>query len=300
LVAYDGLVHDITSRKEAEEQANQAYRELAENEEALKQTLAELKRAHAELKEAQLQLIQAAKLESVGALAAGVAHEVKNPLQTILMGLDYLAPNLGTANENVALVLTDMREAVMRANGIIRGLLQLSADTDFELKIEDLNSSIRRALRLTNAQVIAAKVTVARKLDPHLPRVKIDHSKIEQVFINLFLNSVQAMSPGGVLTVSTFSGQVGESSRLTDTFYRQFDGGRVVVAEVQDTGPGIPPAILPKVFDPFYTTKPVGVGTGLGLSVAKKITDLHGAGLFLRNAPEGGLVASLVFRATGE
>lgn len=300
LVAYDGLVHDITSRKEAEEHANQAYRELAENEEALKQTLAELKRAHAELKETQLQLIQAAKLESVGALAAGVAHEVKNPLQTLLMGLDYLAPNLGTTNENVAMVLCDMREAVMRANGIIRGLLQLSAQTDFELKLEDLNSSIRRALRLINAQAIAAKVTVARKLDPHLPRVKIDRGKIEQVFINLFLNSAQAMSPGGVLTVSTFSGKVGESPRLTDGSYRQFNGERVIVAEVQDTGPGIRPEVLPKVFDPFYTTKPVGVGTGLGLSVAKKITDLHNAGLFLRNAPEGGLVASLVFRAPTE
>src|SRR5713226_602567 len=159
LVAYDGLVYDITERKQAEERLTSAHAELAANEEALKRTLEELRTANQELKETQLQLIQAARLESVGALAAGVAHEVKNPLQTILMGLDYLVPNCPADNENVAVVLTDMREAVTRANTIIRGLLQLSAQTDFEIKREDLNASVRRALNLVKAQVIASKVS---------------------------------------------------------------------------------------------------------------------------------------------
>jgi len=296
LIAYDGLVYDITPQKEAEAQLKHAYRELAANEEALKRTLEELKRAHQQLKETQLELIQAAKLESVGALAAGVAHEVKNPLQTILMGLDYLAPNLPPGNENIALVLTDMREAVTRANTIIRGLLQLSADRDFELKLEDLNLAVKRALRLTNAQTIAAKVSVVRKLDSHPLKVRIDRAKIEQVFINLFMNALQAMSPGGTLTVSTCSGRLGETVKLSDGPFRNFMGEKVVVAEVQDTGPGISEANLPKIFDPFFTTKPVGVGTGLGLSVVKKILDLHNAAIEIRNAPTGGVVATLVFR----
>jgi PAS domain S-box-containing protein len=298
LVAYDGLVYDITERKQAEERLTRAHAELAANEEVLKRTLEELKAANEELKRTQLQLIQSARLESVGALAAGVAHEVKNPLQTILMGLDYLGPNFPAGNENVAMVLSDMRDAVTRANTIIRGLLQLSAQTDFELKREDLNALIRRALGLIKAQVIASKVTVARKLDAHLPPVKMDRGKIEQVFINLFINALQAMAPGGVLTITTRAGKFGEDLKVAENAFRQFSRGEsVVLAQVQDTGTGISAENLPKVFDPFFTTKPVGVGTGLGLSVVKKIVDFHGGGVDIRNAAEGGAVVTLVLKA---
>jgi len=301
LVAYDGLVYDITERKQAEERLKSAHAELAANQEALKRTLEELRTANQELKETQLQLIQAARLESVGALAAGVAHEVKNPLQTILMGLDYLVPNFPAGNENIAMVLSDMREAVTRANTIIRGLLQLSAQTDFEMKREDLNASVRRALNLVKAQVIASKVSVVRKLDAHLPPVKMDRGKIEQVFINLLINALQAMSPGGVLTVTTRAGPFGESLNVNEAAFRQFSRGEpVVLAEVQDTGTGIAAVNLPKVFDPFFTTKPVGVGTGLGLSVVKKIVEFHGGGVDIQNAAPGGVVVTLVLRAEPE
>jgi PAS domain S-box-containing protein len=301
LVAYDGLVYDITERKQAEERLTGAHAELAANEEALKRTLEELRAANQELKATQLQLIQAARLESVGALAAGVAHEVKNPLQTILMGLDYLVPNCPAGNENIAMVLNDMRDAVTRADTIIRGLLQLSAQTDFELKREDLNASVRRALNLVKAQVIASKVSVVRKLDAHLPPVKMDRAKIEQVFINLLINALQAMSPGGVLTVTTRAGQFGENLKVNETAFRQFSRGeQVVLAEVQDTGTGIAAVNLPKVFDPFFTTKPVGVGTGLGLSVVKKIVDFHGGGVDIQNVAPGGVVVTLILRAEPE
>jgi PAS domain S-box-containing protein len=291
---------DLTERKQAEERLRHAYAELAQSEETLRRTLADLEATNEELKVTQRQLIQAARLESVGTLAAGVAHEVKNPLQTILMGLDYLTPNLTRADENIALVLTDMREAVTRANTIIRGLLQLSAQSDFELKPEDLNATIRRALTLIKAQAIAAKISVVRKLEPAMPRIKIDRGKIEQVLINLFLNALQAMSPGGTLTVTTCCGRLGEDVKLQDGPFRQFAGERVAVGEVRDTGTGISPVHLPKVFEPFYTTKPPGVGTGLGLSVVKKILDLHGAGIEIRNAPDRGVVVTLVFRAPPE
>jgi PAS domain S-box-containing protein len=301
LVAYDGLVYDITERKQAEERLRRAHTELAANGEVLKRTLEELKAANKELKETQLQLIQAARLESVGALAAGVAHEVKNPLQTILMGLDYLVPNCPAGNEDMAMVLTDMREAVTRANTIIRGLLQLSAQTDFEMKREDLNTSIRRALNLIKGQVMASKVNVVRKLDAHLPPVKMDRGKIEQVFINLFINALQAMSQGGVLTVTTRAGQFGQNLKVNEAAFRQLTHGEpVVLAEVQDTGTGIAAANLPKVFDPFFTTKPVGEGTGLGLSVVKKIVDFHGGGVDIQNAALGGVVVTLILKAEPE
>lgn len=301
LVAYDGLVYDITERKQAEERLTRAHAELKANEEALRRTLEELKQANQQLKETQWELIQAARLESVGTLAAGVAHEVKNPLQTILMGLDYLVPNCPAGNENMTMILNDMRDAVRRANGIIQGLLKLSAETDFEPKAEDLNASVRRALRLVNAQVIASKVSVVRRLEPNLPRVKADRAKIEQVFINLFINALQAMAQGGTLTLTTRVGVLGENLTLGEAASRPFNRGeRVVVAEVRDTGTGITPAHLPKVFDPFFTTKPAGVGTGLGLSVVKKIVDLHGGAVEIQNAVEGGVVVTLVLKAEPE
>jgi len=292
---------DLTARKQAEEQLTQAYAELSQHEAALKSALQELQTANEELQATQLQLIQAAKLESVGTLAAGVAHEVKNPLQTILMGLDYLARNLPGDNDNLTLVLTDMRDAVNRANTIIRELLQLSGPRDFALKVEDLNSLVERSLWLIHSEIVASRITMVCKLDAELPRVRLDRSKMEQVFINLFINALQAMSQGGVLTVATRHGRFGEDRNLTGPAFAQFKpGDPVVMAEVQDTGGGIPEADLPKIFDPFFTTKPAGVGTGLGLSVVKKIMDLHGGAIDIRNNPLGGVLVTLILKAEPE
>jgi signal transduction histidine kinase len=128
--------------------------------------------------------------------------------------------------------------------------------------------------------------------------VPLDRSKMEQVFINLFINALQAMSQGGVLTVTTRHRRFGEDLRMSGSTFPQFKPGElVVIAEVQDTGKGISEANLPKIFDPFFTTKPVGIGTGLGLSVVKKIIDLHGAAIDIRNNPLGGVLATLMLRA---
>jgi PAS domain S-box-containing protein len=300
-VRMSGSHVDLTARKEAEERLRRAYEELSQNEIALKSALQGLQTANEELKTTQLQLIQAAKMESVGTLAAGVAHEVKNPLQTILMGLDYLVRNLPAGNGNTTLVLNDMRDAVTRANTIVRELLQLSAATDFQLRAVDLNAVVDRALRLIQSELIASQVTVVRQLAAGLPPVRLDCNKMEQVFINLFINALQAMSPHGVLTVTTRDCHFGEELKLAGPAFAQFKPGEpLVVAEVHDTGTGIPEALLPKIFDPFFTTKPSGVGTGLGLSVAKKIMDFHGAAIHIRNHPLGGVVATLLFRAEPE
>lgn len=289
---------DLTARKQGEEKLERAYAELSQNEAALKAALQKLQTANERLRTTQLQLIQAAKLESVGTLAAGVAHEVKNPLQTILMGLDYLANNFPRGHDNTALVLNDMRDAVNRANKIIRELLQLSASTDFEPKEADLNSLVERSLWLINNEVIASRISVVRKLGVNLPRVRMDCSKIEQVLINLFINALQAMSQGGVLTVITRHRRFDEDLRVSGPAFPQFKSSDwVVIAEVQDTGQGIPEEALPRVFDPFFTTKPSGVGTGLGLSVVKSIMDLHNAGIDIRNNPLGGAWVTLLFKA---
>ncbi len=300
LTGYDGLVYDITDRKKAEEQLTRANSELAANQEILKVTLEELKTANQELKQTQMQLIQAAKLESVGALAAGVAHEVKNPLQTLLMGLEYLGPRLAPVDENLTMVLADMRDAVNRANSVVSGLLQLSANTDFEVKSEDLNTVVKHSLRLINAQAIAGKTKLARKLDPNVPRVKIDRGKIEQVLINLLLNALQAMRNGGVLTVITQAEYWGEDLPAKTSNGKLQSGEKVAVVQVRDEGTGIDESVLPRIFDPFFTTKMGAGGTGLGLSVVKNIVDLHGGAITIKNAPEGGVIATMYLKTECE
>ena len=289
---------DVTERKQAEEKLRRAYAELSQNEAALQTALQELKIANEELQTTQLRLIQAAKLESVGTLAAGVAHEVKNPLQTILMGLDYLANTPPGGNGNTTQVLSDMRDAVTRANAIVHELLQLSAATDFEPKEEDLNEAIERSLWLIKNDIVASQISVVRKLAADLPRLLLDRSKMEQVFINLFINALHAMSAGGVLTVITRKRRFGEDLKRSRLASPQFKpGDQVVIAEVRDTGKGIPEELLPKVFDPFVTTKPVGVGNGLGLPVVEKIIGLHGGAIDIQNGALGGVVVTLMLRA---
>jgi len=124
---------------------------------------------------------------------------------------------------------------------------------------------------------------------------------MEQVFLNLFHNALHAMSPGGVLTVTTRQCRFGEDLKLGRPAFARFKPSElVVIAEVQDTGKGIPEENLPKIFDPFFTTKPAGVGTGLGLSVVKRIMDLHGGAVDIRNAPRGGVVVTLMLRTEPE
>ncbi len=296
LVAYDGLISDITERKQAEERLKTAYAELAKNDEALRRTLEDLNASHEALKATQLQLIQAERFESIATLAAGVAHEVKNPLQTMLMGLAYLKNNLPPDNQNLSLVLTDMRDAVKRADTIVRELLTLSASTHIVMRDCDFNAIIERSLALVNYQINASRVRLARELAADLPPVRIDHAKIEQVFLNLFLNAVQAMPQGGVLSVRTRACQWTKAYTEPGPAHARV-GDRVVVAEVQDTGVGIPQQNLDKVFKPFFTTKPAGAGTGLGLSVAKQIIDLHGGHITIANGPGGGVLVTIVLRA---
>src|SRR5688572_20710849 len=167
--------------------------DLAWSEKALRSALEELRASHQRLKTTQLQLIQAEKLECIGTLAAGVAHEVKNPLQTMLMGLAFLEKNLRPSDETLALVLSDMRDAVKRADAIVRDLLYLSLPRQMELREEDINAVLEHSLSFVNFDLARSRVQVRRELSLELPPVWLDKPKMEQVFINLFLNAIQAM-----------------------------------------------------------------------------------------------------------
>lgn len=272
--------------------------ELARSDATLKTTQEELKASSHELKLTEMQLIQAAKGEAIASMSAGIAHEVRNPLQTILMGLHYLDRNVSNRSEEMKIVLADMQDAVERANAIVQDLLKLSAPAHLEMRPADLNTLIDRSLALVQGEMVASQITVNRNLSPNLPPVRIDVRKMEQVFLALLINARQAMPSGGCVMVSTASFLRGCESPGENPLLSQFQfGDRIVMARVEDSGTGISESALPKIFDPFFTTKPTGVGTGLGLPVVKKILDLHGGAISIRNAPETGAMADVFLRA---
>ncbi len=284
---------DITDLKRAEE-------ELRGTNERLRDVLDDLTRSHDELKGAQLQLIQAEKMQSVGRLAAGVAHEVKNPLAIIAMGLECLGQNGNFPPEETAAVVQEMRDAVKRASTVVGGLLDFSSSNQLTLQPVDLNALIDNSLRLMKHDLITGKITAVRRLDRKMPPCQLDANKIEQVLINIIGNACQAMPAGGHITIGTHTRTVTEAETLHAAGERGgarfWSNQRVAVIEIRDTGPGIPADALPKIFDPFFTTKPTGKGTGLGLTVARKIIDLHGGTLDLVNYSEGGVLVTLVLK----
>ena len=271
------VVKDISPRKEAEGKLKQAYDDLEKTNQALN--------------DAQLRLIQAAKLESVGRLAAGVAHEVKNPLAVIQLGLDYLHSD-GTEEAVIGEVLDEMGEAVERADTVIRGLLDFSRENRLELQPGDLNQVTRRALKMVEHELIKHHIQLEQSFDDQIGMIELDQNKLQQVFINLFMNAIQAMESDGLLTVKSAVHYLEQDS------CRFRMGDRVAVVEVLDTGCGA--ADEASVFDPFYTTKPTGQGTGLGLSVTRKIIDLHHGSINLVNRPEGGAVVTITLKLNGD
>jgi PAS domain S-box-containing protein len=281
---------DITQTKEAEEKLKAANAELS-------LALSNLKEASEQLRSIQLQLIEAEKMKSIGRLAAGVAHEVKNPLAIITMGVDYLEGQEG-ADATTTEILKEMRAAVKRADNVIRGLLDFSAPRKLEVSEESLTEILEHAFLLVRGEMSGKKYRMITDYQAGLPMLRLDRIKIEQVFVNLVTNAIHAMPDGGTLGVHVYSKQLtGVGQNLAGTAPEAFRvGDRVVVAEIDDTGTGIPEAKLGKIFDPFYTTKPTGKGTGLGLTVTRSIIDLHGGTIEITNRPEGGARATVMFK----
>lgn len=292
IIGIQGIFWDITERKRFEERLQKANQELAASEAALR-------KSHEELKSAQLQLIQAEKMESVGTLAAGVAHEVKNPLAILMMGVNYLTKKLGSAEDNIQQVLKEMREAIDRADSITRGLLDFSASRQLAIKPENLNVLVDETLRLVRHELNKKQIVVEKNFGERLPNVGVDKRQIQQVLLNVIVNAVHAMEVGGTLTVRTYTKQLTETSHFEGS--RKATGfwvGEIaVVTEVEDTGTGIPEENLAKIYDPFFTTKPTGVGTGLGLPVSKKIIELHGGSLDIRNVKGGGVRVTILLKS---
>jgi len=209
-----------------------------------------------ELRETQAQLIQAAKLAAIGEMAAQVAHEINNPLTSVLGFASLLVEQLptdSTLHADAGLIMTE----ASRARDIVRDLLDFSRQRPFFPQMTDLNGVLRQAVGLVRLQGVMP-VTIDEQYAPDLPPVEVDPARMKQVFLNIINNAVQAMPGGGFLAVQT---------RASD------DGATVAFA---DTGPGIAPEHLERIFEPFFTTKSEVNGTGLGLAVSVGIVRQHG------------------------
>jgi two-component system NtrC family sensor kinase len=218
--------------------------------------------------EAQQRLGQAEKLAAVGQLAAGVMHEINNPLATILgcaEALSLRADELAeTTRVGFAEYLKIIDTEVQRCRRIVDGLLALSRPKTGEKRRVDVNELIEQTLFLLKHHARFKRLDVKRDLDPSLPVVEVDPERIIQSFMALMLNALDAMDSRGMLTVRS-----GRNPERRDE----------VLVEFIDTGSGIGEDELPKIFEPFYTTKPQGRGTGLGLSICYGIITDHGGRL---------------------
>lgn len=264
----------------------------------LKEAHEQLTQAHIELQNAQMELIQAAKLESIGRLAAGVAHEVKNPLAIIQLGVNFLETTT-SGNQDVKEVIGEMDAAVKRADIVIKGLVDFSRSEKLNLIVQDINPIIENSLNLVRHELMKGHITLETRLDNSISPAAVDRNKIQQVFINLFMNAVQAMEGRGKLTVATYEKELSpeELARFSRQKHQFRSGDKTIIVEIADTGSGIPEDKLDKLFDPFFTTKPIGKGTGLGLSISRKIIELHDAMIDIRNREEGGVAVNLLFKA---
>jgi PAS domain S-box-containing protein len=217
----------------------------------------DLQQQMGQLRATQTQLVQAAKLAAVGELAAGVAHELNNPLTSVLGFAELLL-----ANPAVSVLLRHDLEVIAREAGrardIVRNLLDFARQTKPQRLPADVNQVLQQTLDLIRQHIEKSGIAITEDYAPDVGLLTLDSGQIKQVFLNLITNAAQAMPRGGQLSLRT--------AHL---------GGEVAIS-VSDTGQGIPPEIQDRIFEPFFTTKVVGQGTGLGLSVSLGIIQEHG------------------------
>jgi signal transduction histidine kinase len=250
---------------------------LSENRERMEDQIRSLQRANRELKQAREEILRSEKLSSIGRLAAGVAHEVGNPIGAILGYTNLLTAHV-EGNEEARDYLTRIEKEITRINTIVRELLDFSRPSASEPTHIDVNGLVEETVSFFSHQKLMASVEVETHLGEKVAMVWADPDQLKQVLINLMFNACDAMEDGGRLTIAarqTSSPEAGET---------ESDGQEAEVIEiaVSDTGKGIPSHELKKIFDPFYTTKPPGKGTGLGLAISLRIVESFGGGIHVR------------------
>ena len=213
-------------------------------------------------------LVQAHKLKAVGTLTAGVAHELNNPINNIMLTAASLLEDYEDIDDTERLdMANDMVSESERAQKIVRNLLDFARESDLESEQYEIQDIVEDTLKLASNQIKLAKVKVKGELAANLAPIVGDRQQLEQVFLNIVLNALDAMPDGGTLTISC--------NNVSDKDF--------VSTEFTDTGTGIPEEKITDIFNPFFTTKPDAKGTGLGLSVSLGIVKQHGGNIKVKS-----------------
>ena len=224
-----------------------------------------------ELERRQNQLVQSKKLSSIGTLTAGVAHQLNNPLNNISTSCQIATDELASGDtELLVRMLKNIDQETLRARDVVKGLLEFSRVQEFSLRPSQLSDLAKRAVRLVQSQV-PADIDILVEIPEHIV-LPLDTQRMQEVFLNLIINAAQSIKGKGRITLSAAEDAV---------------AGDIVI-EVHDTGPGIPEEIQGQIFDPFYTTKEEGQGTGLGLSVVYGIIQKHHGVITVQSQPGKG------------
>ena len=207
----------------------------------------------------QQQIMKSERLATLGQLAAGVAHEINNPLGTISLYAKMTVDELGKDDDSCRENLKVVMKHINRAGRIVKDLLEFARQAEPEMRTLNINDVLRKAIAIITHPAELQNIKLNKNLAPELCHIQGDSDKLQQVFVNIIINAIQAMPKGGELTAAT---------RFTED-------NAFVKMEISDTGCGIPEEHLSKLFDPFFSTKETGKGTGLGLSVSLGIIEKH-------------------------
>jgi signal transduction histidine kinase len=254
---------------EAQEELKRLNKELEERvlkrTETLRIEVAERKAAqdallakNEELNTITQQLWQTAKLATMGELASSIAHELNNPLATVSLRIESLTAQT-SQDDPRRRELEIIGQEVDRMGNLVTHLLQFSRRSQKQISTVDIREEIEKTLELIHYHLRKNNIQVIREFAPEVPGILADRQQLRQLFLNLFTNASDAMPKGGTLTIRV-------AARIEE---------KKIFIEIADTGIGIPPEILPKVMEPFYTTKPEGKGTGLGLAICRRIAQEH-------------------------
>ena len=230
--------------------------------------------------ESELKLLQSEKQASVGRLAAGVAHEINNPLTGVLT-FTHMLLRRDDINQEIREDLQTIADATERVRMIVKGLLDFSRQTKIEPEPTDINTLIEQTIPLVANQSLVKGVIFCFDPGEDIPTRTLDRNQVQSVILNIILNAIDATEKGGHINIY---------SRVTTT---SGDTGKTIEVEINDTGCGIAPEHLDKLFDPFFTTKEVGKGTGLGLSVSQGIIERHGGTIRVRSTVGQGSVFTI-------
>ena len=231
-----------------------------------------------EMEKMQLQLMQAEKMSSLGKLAAGVAHQLNNPLGGITLFTKLVLEEYDLeegAREDLQRILKDAE----RCRDTVKELLEFTRQTRHFMQPHDVNKTIDRTLFLLENQTLFHNIKIEKNMTPSLPLIMADTQQLNHMFMNIIINAAQAMEGKGKLTLKTCKSQHDNWINI----------------EISDTGPGIPEDVLPHIFDHFFTTKEEGKGTGLGLSMVYSIVENHGGKIVAKSTPGQGTTFIIEF-----